>query len=146
VRFRASSFPTIHGDKLVIRLLDMGSNTLKLDALGFMPKELDLLKSMITRPSGIFFVCGITGGGKTTTLCSLLNHLNRPELNIMTLEDPVEYQLPRTTQSSVNPKAGFSFADGLRSILRQDPNIIMVGEVRDLETAEIAMRAALTGH
>jgi type IV pilus assembly protein PilB len=146
VRFRASSFPTIHGDKLVIRLLDMGANTLNLDALGFAPEDLEQLKAAISSPSGIFFVCGITGGGKTTTLCSVLNYLNRPDINIMTLEDPVEYQLARTTQSSVNPKAGFSFADGLRSILRQDPNIIMVGEVRDLETAEIAMRAALTGH
>ncbi|MBI3554514.1 MAG: Flp pilus assembly complex ATPase component TadA [Elusimicrobia bacterium] len=146
VRFRASSFPTIHGDKLVIRLLDMGANTLNMEALGFTPNDLKLLKEAISSPSGIFFVCGVTGGGKTTTLCSVLNYLNRPEINIMTLEDPVEYQLARTTQSSVNPKAGFSFADGLRSILRQDPNIIMVGEVRDLETAEIAMRAALTGH
>ncbi len=146
VRFRASAFPSIHGDKLVLRILDMGQNTLSLDALGFSADVLARLKSAIQNPSGIFFVCGITGGGKTTTLCSILKTLVKPEVNIMTLEDPVEYELPRVVQSKINPKAGFNFADGLRSILRQDPNIIMVGEVRDVETAEIAMRAALTGH
>lgn len=146
VRWRVSAFPTIHGDKLVIRMLDMGQNTLALEALGFSAPDLAALKNAISAPNGIFFVCGITGGGKTTTLCSILKFVNRPEINIMTLEDPVEYQLPRVIQSNVNAKQGFNFADGLRSILRQDPNIIMLGEVRDLETAEIAMRAALTGH
>ncbi len=146
IRFRASAFPSIHGDKLVLRVLDMGANTLNLDALGFAPDVLASLKAAIQAPSGIFFVCGITGGGKTTTLCSILKTLVRPEINAMTLEDPVEYEIPHVVQSKINPKAGFNFADGLRSILRQDPNIIMVGEVRDLETAEIAMRAALTGH
>ncbi len=146
VRFRASAFPSIHGDKLVLRILDMGQNTLKLEHLGFAPDVLAQVQSAIQSPSGIFFVCGVTGGGKTTTLCSVLKALTRPEISIMTLEDPVEYSLPGVTQSKINPHAGFNFADGLRSILRQDPNIIMVGEIRDQETAEIAIRAALTGH
>ncbi len=146
VRFRVSAFPTIHGDKLVVRLLDMGKSTQGLEQLGFTLNDLKALKSAVSSPSGIFFVCGITGGGKTTTLSSILKYLNRPEINIMTLEDPVEYQLPNTIQSSINAKAGFNFADGLRCILRQDPDIIMVGEIRDKATAEIAMRAALTGH
>jgi len=146
VRFRVSAFPSVYGDKLVLRVLDMGPNTLSLEHLGFAPDILTQMKDAIKSPSGIFFVCGITGGGKTTTLCSILKALTTPERNIMTLEDPVEYMLPGVIQSKINAKAGFSFADGLRSILRQDPNIIMVGEVRDLETAEIAMRAALTGH
>ena len=146
VRFRVSAFPTIYGDKLVIRLLDSGASALTLDTLGFTPESLKTLKAAIASPSGIFFVCGITGGGKTTTLCSIVTALQKPSINIMTLEDPVEYVLPHVIQSNINPKAGFNFADGLRSILRQDPNIIMLGEVRDAETAEIAMRAALTGH
>ncbi|HAH31527.1 MAG TPA: hypothetical protein DCL44_04345 [Elusimicrobia bacterium] len=146
VRFRVSAFPSIHGDKLVLRILDMGQNTLKLEYLGFAPDVLEQVQSAIKSPSGIFFVCGVTGGGKTTTLCSILKALTRPEINIMTLEDPVEYTLQGVTQSKINPQAGFNFVDGLRSILRQDPNIIMVGEIRDLETAEIAIRAALTGH
>ncbi len=145
-RFRVSAFPSVYGDKLVLRVLDVGPNTLSLDHLGFAPEVLAQLNGAIKSPSGIFFVCGITGGGKTTTLCSILKSLTNPERNIMTLEDPVEYILPGVIQSKINAKAGFSFADGLRSILRQDPNIIMVGEVRDRETAEIAMRAALTGH
>lgn len=146
VRFRVSAFPSIHGDKLVLRILDMGHNTLKLECLGFAPDVLAQVQSAIKSPCGIFFVCGVTGGGKTTTLCSVLKALTRPEINIMTLEDPVEYRLPGVTQSKINPQTGFNFADGLRSILRQDPNIIMVGEIRDRETADIAIRAALTGH
>ncbi|MBU2573512.1 MAG: GspE/PulE family protein [Elusimicrobia bacterium] len=145
VRFRVSAFPSIHGDKLVLRILDMGLNTLMLEHLGFAPDVLAQVQSAIKSPSGIFFVCGVTGGGKSTTLCSILKALTRPEISIMTLEDPVEYMLPGVTQSKISPKAGFNFADGLRSILRQDPNIIMVGEIRDRETAEIAIRAALTG-
>ncbi|MBI4803125.1 MAG: type II/IV secretion system protein [Elusimicrobia bacterium] len=146
VRFRVSAFPSIHGDKLVLRILDMGHNTLMLEHLGFAPDVLAQVQSAIKSPSGIFFVCGVTGGGKSTTLCSILKALTRPEISIMTLEDPVEYMLPGVTQSKISPQAGFNFADGLRSILRQDPNIIMVGEIRDRETAEIAIRAALTGH
>ena len=146
VRFRASAFPTINGDKLVLRILDVGQTALRLESLGFFADTLEKLQAAIKSPSGILFVCGITGGGKTTTLCSILRTLTRPETNIVTLEDPVEYELPRVVQSNINPKAGFGFADGLRSILRQDPNVIMLGEVRDRETAEIAMRAALTGH
>ncbi|MDO8803636.1 MAG: GspE/PulE family protein [Elusimicrobiota bacterium] len=146
VRFRVSAFPSIHGDKLVLRVLDMGHQTLMLEHLGFAPDVLAQVQSAIKSPSGIFFVCGVTGGGKSTTLCSILKTLTRPEISIMTLEDPVEYMLPGVSQSKISPQAGFTFADGLRSILRQDPNIIMVGEIRDKETAEIAIRAALTGH
>jgi len=146
VRFRVSAFPSIHGDKLVLRVLDMGQKTLMLEHLGFAPDVLAQVQAAIKSPSGIFFVCGVTGGGKSTTLCSILKTLTRPEISIMTLEDPVEYMLPGASQSKINPQAGFTFADGLRSILRQDPNIIMVGEIRDKETAEIAIRAALTGH
>lgn len=146
VRFRVSAFPSVNGDKLVLRVLDMGQQTLMLEHLGFAPDVLAQVQSAIKTPSGIFFVCGVTGGGKSTTLFSILKTLNKPDISIMTLEDPVEYVLPGASQSKVSPQAGFNFADGLRSILRQDPNIIMVGEIRDKETAEIAIRAALTGH
>ena len=146
VRFRISSFPSVYGDKIALRILYMGANTLSLEHLGFAPDVLAQLKSAIRVPNGIFYVCGVTGGGKTTTLCSILKILTRPEINIMTLEDPVEYLLPGVTQAKINVGAKFNFPDGLRSILRQDPNVIMVGEVRDRETAEIATRASLTGH
>ncbi|MBI4375872.1 MAG: type II/IV secretion system protein [Elusimicrobia bacterium] len=146
VQFRASAFPVSQGDKLVLRVLNMGLEVERFEDLGFEPAVREQLDRAIRSPSGIFFLSGLTGSGKSTTLCSILRALSRPEVNVMTLEDPVEYELPRVNHSQINPKAGFSFADGLRSILRQDPNIIMVGEVRDLETAEIAMRAALTGH
>lgn len=146
VQFRVSAFPTTYGDKLVLRVLDTGRGALDLDNLGFFPEVLDRLQSLIRSPSGILFVAGLTGGGKTTTLCSILSAINKSDINIVTLEDPVEYELPRVIHSQINTKAGFTFADGLRSILRQDPNVIMVGEVRDTETAEIALRAAMTGH
>ena len=146
VRFRVSSFPSVYGDKLALRILYMGANTLSLEHLGFAPDVLSQLKSAIKSPNGIFYVCGVTGGGKTTTLCSILKMLTRPQINIMTLEDPVEYILPGVTQAKINIGTNFNFPDGLRSLLRQDPNIIMLGEVRDLETAEIATRASLTGH
>lgn len=146
IQFRASAFPTTHGEKLVLRVLDSGQTALSLDNLGFAPAVLEKLKAAIASPNGIFFVAGLTGSGKTTTLCSILKAINKPNLNIMTLEDPVEYDLPRVIHAQINPKAGFTFAEGLRCLLRQDPNVIMVGEVRDLETAEIALRAAMTGH
>lgn len=145
IQFRASAFPTTHGEKLVLRVLDIGQIAMSLQDLGFAPEVIAKLQTAIASPNGIFFVVGLTGSGKTTTLSCLLKTINKPNLNIMTLEDPVEYELPRVIHSQINPKTGFTFAEGLRCLLRQDPNVIMVGEVRDLETAEIALRAAMTG-
>ncbi len=146
IDMRVSSLPTIHGENIVMRLLDTKSILLGLEQLGFDEKNLLLFKSIIVRPHGIILVTGPTGSGKTTTLYSALNVINTPDKNIITVEDPVEYQLKGVRQSQMNVKAGLTFATGLRSILRQDPDIIMVGEIRDLETAEIAIQAALTGH
>jgi len=146
VQFRLSSFPTIFGEKLVLRVLDMGQNTLNLNALGFTPDMLNKVRALTYAPSGMFIVGGLTGCGKTTTLCSILNTRRNEDINIMTLEDPVEYVLPRVCHSQINVKTGFTFAEGLRTILRQDPNIVMLGEIRDNETAEISFRAAMTGH
>ena len=146
VDVRVSTFPTIYGENVVLRLLDAASILIGLDQLGFLPEMLNHFKSLIIKPYGIIFVTGPTGSGKTTTLYAALNSINSPEKNIITLEDPVEYHLTGIRQSQVNPKAGLTFATGLRSMLRQDPDIIMVGEVRDLETAEISIHAALTGH
>jgi len=143
---RVSTFPTIHGENVVMRLLDVHSILIGLEELGFSPEDLERFKRLITNPYGIILVTGPTGSGKTTTLYSALNMLNSPKKNIMTVEDPVEYHLFGIRQAQVNPKAGLTFASGLRSILRQDPDIIMVGEIRDLETAEIAVHSALTGH
>lgn len=144
--FRVSSFPTIDGEKLVMRLLDESSRPLTLEQLGFLPYHKPILEQNIKKPHGIIFVTGPTGSGKTTTLYTILNLLNTPSINISTIEDPIEYRMPRVNQAQVNPKIGFTFAAGLRSLLRQDPNVIMVGEIRDQETAEIAAHAALTGH
>ena len=146
VQFRVSSFPTIFGDKIVLRVLDMGKNTLNINALGFSPETLAKVKALSYAPSGLFIVSGLTGCGKTTTLCSILNIRNGEDINITTLENPVEYVLPRVNHSQIDNDKGFTFAQGLRSILRQDPNIIMVGEIRDPETANIALQAAMTGH
>src|SRR5579859_1415421 len=146
VRARLSSFPCGHGEKLVMRLLDTSQAALSLDVLGFVPEVLEVLKRLISQPSGIFFTTGKTGSGKTMTLSSVMQFLNREDLNLMTLEDPIEFQIPRVNHAQINAKHDFTWADGLRGILRQDPNVIMVGEVRDAETAEIALRAATTGH
>ncbi|MFH1347995.1 MAG: type II secretion system ATPase GspE [Candidatus Margulisiibacteriota bacterium] len=143
---RVSSFPTIYGENMVMRLLDVHSILIGLEEIGFTQADLERFKSLIQSPYGIILVTGPTVRGKTTTLYSALNMLNSPKKNIMTVEDPVEYHLFGIRQAQVNPKGGLTFATGLRSILRQDPDIIMVGEVRDLETAEIAVHAALTGH
>jgi len=146
IDFRVSTCPTVHGENIVLRILDKSSVNIGLEKLGFPPRELELFKELIFQPYGIILVTGPTGSGKTTTLYSALQKINREEVNIMTVEDPVEYQFPRIRQVQVNVKAGLTFASALRSFLRQDPDVIMVGEIRDLETAEIAVQAALTGH
>ena len=146
VDFRVSSLPTIFGEKIVMRILDKSTLLLDLDRLGFEPDDLKKFARLIQYPYGMVLLTGPTGSGKTTTLYSALNSINRPELNIITVEDPVEYQLSGINQTQVNPKIDFTFANALRSIMRQDPDIIMVGEIRDRETAEIAIHAALTGH
>jgi type IV pilus assembly protein PilB len=143
---RVSTFPTIYGENVVLRILDQTSPLFKLEELGFSEEMLDDFKQLIRKSSGIILVTGPTGSGKTTTLYALLNMINSKEKNIITIEDPVEYRLALIRQTQINLKAGINFATGLRSILRQDPDIIMIGEVRDLETSEIAMQAALTGH
>lgn len=146
IDFRVSACPTIHGENIVLRILDKGNMIAGLESLGFPKKELKLVEELITQPYGIILVTGPTGSGKTTTLYSILQKINKEDINIMTVEDPVEYQFPQIRQVLVNQKAGLTFAAALRSFLRQDPNVIMVGEIRDRETAEIAVQAALTGH
>ena len=143
---RVSTFPTIYGENVVLRILDQSSALTKLGDLGFAPDMLLPFQQLLQRPNGMILVTGPTGSGKTTTLYASLKMINSPDKNIITIEDPVEYRLPLIRQTQVNPKAGITFATGLRSILRQDPDVIMVGEIRDLETAEIAIQAALTGH
>jgi len=143
---RVSTFPTMYGEKIVLRVLDKERVILGLEQLGFSPSILTVFKKSITRPSGIILVTGPTGSGKTTTLYSTLNYVNSSERNIMTLEDPVEYEIPLIQQSQINLKAGLTFAVGLRAMLRQDPDVILVGEMRDAETTDVAIRAALTGH
>ena len=142
---RVSTFPTLHGENVVLRLLDRSAAVFGLQDLGFSPEVDGLYREIIRRPFGLVLVTGPTGSGKTSTLYATLSALNSPEKNIITIEDPVEYHIKMIRQSQVNPKAGITFANGLRSILRQDPDIIMVGEIRDRETAEIAIQAALTG-
>lgn len=146
VSFRVSIIPTYDGEKIVLRLLNEKSQILTLEQLGFQEKQLKTIKRNISKPHGIFLVTGPTGSGKTTTLYTVLNILNTPEVNICTIEDPIEYRMPHINQSQVNSKIGFTFVSGLRSFLRQDPDIIMVGEIRDKETGEIAVHAAMTGH
>jgi type IV pilus assembly protein PilB len=143
---RVSTFPTIHGENVVLRILDQTSPLFKLEELGFSENKLNQFKQLVRKTNGIILVTGPTGSGKTTTLYALLNMINSKDKNIITIEDPVEYRLALIRQTQINPKAGITFATGLRSILRQDPDIIMIGEIRDLETSEIAMQAALTGH
>jgi type IV pilus assembly protein PilB len=143
---RVSTFPTVHGENVVMRLLDKTSVVLGLEDLGFSKEQLAVFGKLIQQPNGIILVTGPTGSGKTTTLYAALTTVSSMEKNIITIEDPVEYELPLIRQTQVNPKADITFANGLRSILRQDPDIIMVGEVRDRETAEVAIQASLTGH
>ena len=144
--FRVSTLPGVNGEKVVLRVLDKSSLTMGLQRLGFMPGMLEQFELLFQRTYGIILVTGPTGSGKSTTLYSVLSRLNTGDKNILTIEDPVEYQLDGITQVQVNNAAGLSFASGLRTMLRQDPNIIMVGEIRDSETAQIAIEAALTGH
>lgn len=146
VSFRVSIIPTFDGEKIVMRLLREKSQVLTLEQLGFQASALETIKKNIAKPHGMTLVTGPTGSGKTTTLYTVLNILNTPEVNISTIEDPIEYRMPHVNQSQVNSKIGFTFAAGLRAFLRQDPDIIMVGEIRDQETAEIAIHAAMTGH
>lgn len=144
--FRVSIIPVYDGEKIVMRLLHEGAKPLSLDQLGLLEKPRAAVESAIKKPHGIILVTGPTGSGKTTTLYTVLGMLNQPGVNITTIEDPIEYRMAGVNQSQINPKVGFTFASGLRAFLRQDPNIIMVGEIRDKETAEIAIHAAMTGH
>ena len=146
IDFRASAQPTIHGENIVLRILDRQKGLVPLESLGLTERQLSELKLMIARPEGIILVTGPTGSGKTTTLYSVLNHINSEGVNIMTLEDPVEYPMALVRQTSVAEAAKLDFANGIRSMMRQDPDIILVGEIRDAETAEMALRAAMTGH
>lgn len=144
--FRVSILPVYDGEKIVMRLLHEGAKPLSLDQLGFLEKAQEKVENAIKKPHGMILVTGPTGSGKTTTLYSILGILNQPGVNISTVEDPIEYRVSGVNQSQINTKVGFTFASGLRALLRQDPNIIMVGEIRDQETAEISINAAMTGH
>ena len=146
IDFRVASQPTIHGENVVLRILDRQKGIVPLENLGLAEEHLHQLKLMISRPEGIILVTGPTGSGKTTTLYSVLNHINAEGIHIMTLEDPVEYPMAMVRQTSVSETAKLDFANGIRSMMRQDPDVILVGEVRDAETAEMAFRAAMTGH
>ncbi len=146
VDFRVSTLPTTHGENIVLRVLDRQKGIVPLESLGLAEAALTTLRIMMARPEGIILVTGPTGSGKTTTLYSMLNHLNTEKVNIMTLEDPVEYPLEMIRQTSVNEAVRLDFASGIRSMMRQDPDIILVGEIRDEDTAEMAFRAAMTGH
>jgi len=143
---RVSIIPTMHGEKVALRLLASATKPMSFEELGMLEETIKIVEENILKTYGMILVTGPTGSGKTTTLYAILNKLNQPEVNIVTIEDPIEYELKFINQIQVNPKAGIDFANGLRAILRQDPNIIMVGEIRDQETAEISVHAALTGH
>jgi type IV pilus assembly protein PilB len=146
IDMRISSIPTVYGEKIVLRLLDRSNFMFTKTELGFKEENLKIFDKILQQPYGMILVTGPTGSGKTTTLYAILKELNKVEKNIITIEDPVEYKLAGINQVQINPRAGLSFANGLRSILRQDPDIIMVGEIRDSETAQISIRAAITGH
>src|SRR5215212_8880848 len=146
IDFRVASLPTTHGENVVLRILDRQKGIVPIEKLNLEEAQLDILKRMIARPEGIILVTGPTGSGKTTTLYSILNHINSDGINIMTLEDPVEYPMTLIRQTSVADAAKLDFAHGIRALMRQDPDVILVGEIRDQETAEMAFRAAMTGH
>ena len=146
IDFRVSTFPTEYGEKVVMRILDRAKNAITLESIGLTPDNLALVKLLIEKPYGIILISGPTGSGKSTTLFSMLSMLDRETKNVVSVEDPVEYEIEGVAQSQVRPEIGYTFASGLRSILRQDPDVIMVGEIRDKETAQLAIQAALTGH
>ncbi len=146
VDFRVSTFPTYYGEKVVMRILGSTAKELRLDGLGFSERDLGLIRAAINKPYGLILVSGPTGSGKSTSLYAILNEMDREKQNILSLEDPIEYTIPGVSQSQVRPEIGYTFANGLRTTLRQDPNVIMVGEIRDSETANLAVQAALTGH
>jgi type IV pilus assembly protein PilB len=146
ISFRVSILPIFDGEKIVMRLLDESSKGLTLEGMGLVGRDLEIIHREITRPNGMILVTGPTGSGKTTTLYTIMDILNTPGVNISTVEDPVEYRMPRVNQTQIHPKVGLTFAAGLRALLRQDPDIIMVGEIRDNETMEMAIHAAMTGH
>lgn len=146
IDFRVSTFPSIYGEKMVLRILDRSRSILDLESLGFSKSVLEEVYKLLKKQNGFFLVTGPTGVGKTTTLYAMLTRLNHPTCNIVTMEDPVEYDLQGISQSQVNERAGLSFQNGLRSLLRQDPDVIMIGEIRDEPTVNIAIEAALTGH
>jgi len=146
INIRASTIPTIYGENLVLRLLDTSSGVISLEQLGMHEADRQKVESTVRKPYGMILSAGPTGSGKSTTLYSILKEINTPDINIITLEDPVEYRMAKIRQVQLNPKAGMTFASGLRSILRQDPDVVMVGEIRDPETAKISVQAALTGH
>jgi general secretion pathway protein E/type IV pilus assembly protein PilB len=145
VHLRASTFPGIHGETLVLRVL-LGHQVLPVDKLGMSEEDVETVSRLVSRPSGLVIVCGPTGSGKTSTLYSMLQVMNTAERSVVTLEDPIEVEFPEITQGQTNVRQGFTFASGLRAILRQDPDVILVGEMRDPETAQIALQASLTGH
>lgn len=146
VDIRLATLPTVYGEKVVMRILDLTNSANDIDKLGFSASNEELFRKMIAHPNGMMLITGPTGSGKSSTLYAALSHLNEEGVNIITVEDPVEYQLDGINQIQVKEEVGLTFAVGLRSILRQDPDIVMVGEIRDLETAQIAIRASLTGH
>ncbi|MBN2177007.1 MAG: Flp pilus assembly complex ATPase component TadA [Demequinaceae bacterium] len=146
IDLRVATLPTVWGEKVVMRILDNTTATLDLEDLGIRPRNLALYEASYTKPYGMILVTGPTGSGKSTTLYATLNQVSRPEINVITVEDPVEYRIPNINQVQVNPKAGLTFANALRSILRSDPDVVLIGEIRDHETAQIAIEAALTGH
>ena len=146
IDLRVSTIPTAFGERVVLRLLNKSGSLLELPDIGLSPGRLKLIKNLVASPNGIILVTGPTGSGKTTTLYAILQSINKPDINIITIEDPVEYQIKGISQIQVNPKIDLTFARGLRSIVRQDPDVILVGEIRDQETAEIAVQSALTGH
>ncbi|MDD5152743.1 MAG: GspE/PulE family protein [Candidatus Pacebacteria bacterium] len=146
IDFRVSTFPAYYGEKVVMRILDTEKGVKTLQEIGFRPNELELMRATIKRPYGIILLTGPTGSGKSTTLYSMLNELDKETQNIVSLEDPVEYNMIGVNQSQVRPEIGYTFASGLRTTLRQDPDVVMVGEIRDKETAQLAIQAALTGH
>jgi type II secretory ATPase GspE/PulE/Tfp pilus assembly ATPase PilB-like protein len=146
IDFRVSTFPAYYGEKVVMRILDQAKGIRTIDNLGFSPRYLEMVKKAIGAPYGMILITGPTGSGKSTTLYSILEEVDRESYNVLSLEDPVEYQIEGVSQSQVRPEIGYDFSSGLRTTLRQDPDVIMVGEIRDKETAQLAVQAALTGH